>query len=115
MGRESKDWLEDILRAIMDIEDFVQGFDKATFLTIPETDRRTFLALTSAIMQIGEAIKSLSPELKARHPQVDWRSAIRTRDLLAHHYDRINIDIIWDIVSNDDLKLLKAVVKAELA
>ena len=47
---------------------------------------------------IGEAVKGLSPELLARHPQVPWREIARMRDVLIHHYRRVEWNLVWNVV-----------------
>lgn len=42
---------------------------------------------------IGEAVKALPGELLERQPQVPWSEIARLRDLLAHHYYRVDAQI----------------------
>jgi uncharacterized protein with HEPN domain len=54
---------------------------------------------------IGEALASLSPEL--RDANASWaRPIIATRNILVHHYFVVKLEVIWDIVENhlDDLE-----------
>jgi hypothetical protein len=39
---------------------------------------------------IGEAVKALPADLLDQHPQIPWREIARLRDLLAHHYYRVD-------------------------
>lgn len=39
-------------------------------------------------MEIGDAVKGLSPDLTATEPEVDWSGAASMRDCLAHHTSR---------------------------
>jgi uncharacterized protein with HEPN domain len=51
---------------------------------------------------IGEAVASrLSEEYKASHPSIEWRSIKRMRNILAHGYDFVNLDIIWQTIHDD--------------
>jgi uncharacterized protein with HEPN domain len=34
-------------------------------------------------------------------PEVDWQSIAGMRDILAHQYDRVNIQVVWDSVQTD--------------
>lgn len=71
------------------------------------------LALTKLVEIVGEAAKHISPELRAAHPDVPWAAAARMRDRLIHHYFDINLDILWQTVTDDLPRLLDALPTAE--
>jgi len=114
MARTGKDWLEDMRLAITDVEDFTRGIDKESFLGISTTDRRTLRAVSAALMQIGEAVKGLPEDMKARHPHIEWRQIAGLRDFLAHHYHRLEAEILWDVFSGEKFQELKVAIEAEL-
>lgn len=58
---------------------------------------------------VGEAVKRLPMELRARYPAVPWKEIAGTRDRLSHGYDDINYEVLWDAVQNDVPKLLATV------
>ena len=58
-------------------------------------------AVIRAIEVIGEASKSISPPLKTRYPEIDWREMAGMRDHVIHRYFEINWNIVWDVVSNE--------------
>ena len=41
-------------------------------------------------------------------PQVPWRAAARMRDRLVHHYFDINLNILWQTITEDLPQLLAA-------
>ncbi|MBY0512994.1 MAG: glutamine--tRNA ligase/YqeY domain fusion protein, partial [Gemmataceae bacterium] len=63
-----------------------------------EADVRTQDAVVRNIQVIGEAVKHLSPGLRAAHPQVPWRQIAGTRDLVVHRYHLIDFKLIWNII-----------------
>jgi uncharacterized protein with HEPN domain len=62
---------------------------------------------------VGEIAKRLPPELLITQPAVDWRALKGFRDYLAHNYDKVEAQIIWDAV--EKLPILKAAAEALLA
>jgi uncharacterized protein with HEPN domain len=52
-------------------------------------------AVIRAIEVIGEASKNISPSLKTRYPDVEWRQMAGMRDKVIHRYFEINWKIVW--------------------
>lgn len=57
---------------------------------------------------IGEAASSVSEDVKNHHPDVDWRSLARLRNVLAHHYHRTDPNLIWSYATHEAPRLLSA-------
>jgi uncharacterized protein with HEPN domain len=45
---------------------------------------------------MGEAASALPLEFRNFHPEIPWRSMINMRNKLIHHYDGIDLDIVWE-------------------
>jgi uncharacterized protein with HEPN domain len=73
-----------------------------------DDDELLRLALTKLVEIVGEAAKTISPEGRTTMPQVPWRAAARMRDRLDHHYFDINLDILWQTITEDLPQLLAA-------
>ena len=50
---------------------------------------------------LGEASNNVSAEFAIKHPEIDFKAMAGLRHKLVHDYANIDMDIIWDIVSND--------------
>jgi len=88
------------LRHILDETEYLlaqkQGLHKEQFLH-DATLKRAFVR---SIEIIGEASKKVPSELKARYPNVQWKSMAGMRDRLIHGYFGADYDIVWDVVEN---------------
>lgn len=71
-----------------------------------DSDELLRLALTKLVEIVGEAAKHISPELQATAPDVPWAAAARMGDRLVHHYFDINLDILWQTLTQDLPSLL---------
>ena len=49
---------------------------------------------------IGEAVKNLSLDKRASHPEVPWSQIAGLRDVLIHQYFGVDLVLIWEIVQN---------------
>ena len=56
---------------------------------------------------LGEAARRLSSQLRDQHPEIDWKKIIGLRNIIAHQYEEVRIERIWEITQND-IPLLKA-------
>ena len=95
----SRDWtfyLEDILNAVRKILRYTQGIDFDEF-------NRNELIVDGVVHNleiIGEAAKHLPDEARAMMPDIEWSKAAAFRDVIAHHYFGLNIDVVWNVVCN---------------
>ncbi len=73
-----------------------------------DSDRKLALALVTLILIIGEAANRVPKEEQALHSRIPWKQIIGTRNRLIHGYDRVDLDILWSIVSEDLPRLTEA-------
>jgi uncharacterized protein with HEPN domain len=71
-----------------------------------DTDRKLCLSLVHLLEIIGEAAKGVSPEYRQKHPDVPWKKTAGMRDRLIHGYFDVNLDIVWQTVTEDLPSLL---------
>ena len=62
-------------------------------------DKKTQDAVIRNVEILGEAVKHLSVELAAAHPDVEWKGIAGMRDKLVHEYFGVNLDILWDVLT----------------
>ena len=64
-------------------------------------DRLLDLALTRLLEVIGEAANRVPPDIQAQYPAIPWSQMVGLRNRLIHGYDAVDLDILWQIISQD--------------
>ena len=95
----------DILKAARLAIEFKGSADKAAFLA----DAKTQSAVLHQLLVIGEAVKRLSPEFRAAHPEVPWRLIAGARDKLIHFYEGVDLEEVWKMVTSDLPELIRMI------
>ncbi len=105
MSRDNA-WLLDIANAAEDILAFSKDLDQADFAA----DIKSQAAIMHRLMVIGEAAKRLSDEFRTAHPEQPWAQIAGTRDRLIHGYDKVRLEVVWHVVTDDIPSLLEFVM-----
>ena len=77
--------------------DLLAGKEKAALAS----DRVLQLALVRLVEIVGEAANRLTVEDQSRYPSIPWREIVGMRNRLAHGYDAIDLNVLWDTVQVD--------------
>ena len=85
-----------ILEAIQYIQSFTTGKGKSDIYDDPMLR----FAIERQLEIIGEAANHLSGELKSARPEIEWRKIVAFRNFVVHEYFGIDLELVWDIVSN---------------
>lgn len=105
MSRDDASLL-DIIRAGQLILQFAQGLDRAEL----DSDLRTQSAILYQVAIMGEATKRLSREFREQHPEAPWDDIAGMRDIVSHQYDRIDLDIVWQVIQQNIPELLSILI-----
>jgi len=64
---------------------------------------------------IGETVKKIDKQsegkLLKKYPTVPWKKVMGMRDIIAHHYFDVDVEIVFNIVKNDLMTLLQVISK----
>jgi len=86
--------IEKILREIDDIVKFTANMTEEEFYD----DVKTQKAIVMSLINIGELSKSLSDCFTSSKDNVPWKKVQALRNVAAHKYETIDMQIIWDTI-----------------
>lgn len=67
----------------------------------------------SQIVEVATVVEKLPADFKAEHPDVEWVKVQRMRNLVAHHYDKVNDEFVWETLRTRIPALLAALGLAD--
>lgn len=105
MKREYKFFIQDILDAIKEIEEFIGEMNFDEFYS----DHKTRSAVVWKVETIGEATKNIPKTIKTKYKELSWKDMAGMRDKIAHFYFGIDYEIVWKVVK-EDLPKIKPII-----
>lgn len=97
MKRDIGLFIEDIIEAIKNIEEFSKNLDKGKF----SKDKLRHSAIVRQLEIIGEAVKNIPDAFRKKYPKIPWKDIAGFRDILSHAYFGVNLDRVWNIIEID--------------
>ena len=101
---------EDILLEIGRIRECLRGLTREEFLLSEDK----MAAVAHRLTVIGEAANCIRKEIQEKYPLIEWRGIIGMRNILVHHYGKVDYDEVW-VVAQDDLLDLERNVRDAIA
>ena len=74
-------------------DDFVNSTDGSLLLD----------SICMRLQIIGELVKKIhknNPEIFSAFPQIEWSNIMKLRDIISHHYEHVDYELIYDICKN---------------
>ncbi len=105
-----KDWrvrIDHIADCIGHLEKMTVSLSKAEF----DANLDIYRAVERNIEIIAEAVKHFPPGVLEEHPEIPWRDIVDTRNIIAHLYEGVDEDILWDIVRSHIPPLKETILK----
>ncbi|MEI6293183.1 MAG: DUF86 domain-containing protein [Methanomicrobiales archaeon] len=88
----------DILKAAEGIQIFTKDMSFEEFAL----DDKTISAVLYKFAIMGEATKMLPDQVRAKYPDIPWRSIAGLRDKVIHGYIGVDYELLWETI---ELKL----------
>lgn len=73
----------------------VVSLGQAAFLADDTQGRLLRNAGERIVIKVSTVVERLPVEFKDGHPEVEWVKIQRMRNLVAHHYDKVQADFVW--------------------
>ncbi len=108
--RGDKLYILDILESIEAIESYVKTYDYDSFIE----NRMVYAATIRELEIIGEAASKLSDGLKEKYPNIDYRTVKDFRNVLAHEYFGVDMQIVWMVATQKIPQLKREIQKIDI-
>ncbi len=105
MKKSNLIYLDHIFVSLKKSCDYIEGYSFEMFIEDEEKQDAIIRKLEVA----GEATKNLSAELKNKNSHIPWREIAGMRDKLIHGYFDVDIDVVWNTVTNEIPSLLSKI------
>lgn len=112
MQHRDKVLLQKILVEINKVFSFLSNMTLEDFLK----NEMTKYAVAMAAIKIGEFVKNLTPEFRTKNNHVEWKKIAGFRDIAAHKYESLKMDLVYNTVKKDfpELKMqIEKIIEAD--
>lgn len=99
-------YLAHISDAISRVESYLKDIEQPDF----QTNQLLQDGVIRQLQIIGEAVKRISPETRAKARNVEWSLIAKTRDKLIHDYFGVDLEVVW-YAATRDLPALKTEIE----
>jgi uncharacterized protein with HEPN domain len=93
--KDDRVYLEHIIDCIDRINEYTQK-DRFVFMNSTLVQD----AVIRNLQTLSESTQKLSAELKAQHPEINWKAISGFRNILVHNYLGLDLPEIWTVIEN---------------
>ncbi|MGA2385851.1 MAG: DUF86 domain-containing protein [Candidatus Bathyarchaeia archaeon] len=87
-----KVYINEILEAILEVEEFTKNLTYEGFLQ----NKMAIKAVSMNLLLIGENVKLIPLEIRQKYNQIPWARMKSARNFLAHEYPKVEFKDLWD-------------------
>ena len=89
------------IRHMMDAAKEALSFAKNKSRVDLDSDRMLVLSIVKSVEIIGEAASKVTQETRQTYTELPWANIIAMRNRLIHVYFDVDLDRVWDTVTDD--------------
>jgi uncharacterized protein with HEPN domain len=97
IGNKNKEIVRELIQYITKVKGYCNNVDYASFVT----NEQLHEACVFHLLQIGESANRLNDEFTSHYLEIPWIEIRGLRNRIAHDYQGICIEIIWNIIQSD--------------
>ncbi len=94
-ARDIRDYIQDILTSITDVEEFIEGMTFDDF----SKDKKTVNAAIRSLEVLGEATRHIPRNIRGKYKEVPWAKMAGLRNVLIHEYMGVDLKTVWNIMT----------------
>jgi len=75
-------------------------------------------AISMRLQVIGESVKQIqkiNPSIFKSYNEIEWNKISKFRDLVSHHYEHVDYEIVYDICKTHIPKLIEVIQKIRIS
>lgn len=106
--------LKDIIKSIYLIQERFAAISRPDDFVLSPDGMLLLDSISMRLQIVGELMKKTNktdPDIFDKYPDIEWSNIMKMRDLISHHYNQIDHEIIYDICKNN-LSGLKTAIEA---
>ncbi len=99
---KNDDWrpvIQKMVQYCKDIHQLLEEYGHS--FTLYKTKIAFQYSCNMCIIQIGELVNRLSDEFTETHPEIPWHAIKGMRNLHAHDYERVDLQIVWNTLEEE--------------
>lgn len=89
--------LQKMLRYTAKVMDYCLGYTYDSFIA----GSKLVEACVFNLSQLGELCRIVDPAFAQTCPQIPWREMYGLRNRIVHDYEGVNLQLVWEIISED--------------
>ncbi len=105
MRHRDKQLLKKIMSECKDVMRYTGEIGRAGFLKNDIYQKATAMSL----LNIGEHANALTRDIWNIHEEIPWRKVVDLRNLVAHGYGELKMELIWNLSQKDIPLLIKQI------
>jgi len=110
--------LENLEQSLTDIIEWTEAIGSADDFLTSSSGMILLNAVCMKLFSVGEELKNIDrrtdKQLFLRYPSINWKEAMKMRDVIAHHYFEIDAEVVFKTLQQDVQPLLQTVKQIKI-